>query len=47
MDYLSAGTGTNAGDMINSVGGLNNGGGAGSEQLNTIMNQVLVRIEIN
>jgi hypothetical protein len=44
--YLSAGTGTNAGDMINSVGGLNNGGGAGSEQLNTIMNQVLAELRL-
>ena len=43
---FSAGTGTNAGDMINSVGGLNNGGGAGSEQLNTIMNQVLAELRL-
>ena len=43
---FSSGTGTNAGDMINSVGGLNNGGGAGSEQLNTIMNQVLAELRL-
>ena len=43
---FSKGTGTNAGDMINSVGGLNNGGGAGSEQLNTIMNQVLAELRL-
>jgi hypothetical protein len=43
---FSSGTGTNAGDMINSVGGLNNGGGAGSEQLNTIMNQVLSELRL-
>ena len=43
---FSSGTGTNAGDMINSVGGLNNGGGAGSEQLNTIMKQVLAELRL-
>ena len=37
---LSRGTGTNAGDMINSVGGLNNGGGGSSEKLNTTMQRV-------
>ena len=43
---FSAGTGTNAGDMINSVGGLNNGGGSGSEQLNTVMQQVLNELKL-
>jgi len=37
---LSKGTGTNAGDMINSVGGINNGGGGSSEKLNTTMQRV-------
>jgi hypothetical protein len=42
---FSKGTGTNAGDMINSVGGLNNGGGAGSEQLNSTMQAILQKLE--
>ena len=43
---FSAGTGTNAGDMINSVSGLNNGGSAGSEQLNSTLGLVLNELRL-
>ena len=43
---FASGTGTNAGDMINSVGGINNGGGASSQQLNSTMNQVLAELRL-
>ncbi len=42
---FASGTGTNAGDMINSIGGLNNGGSGSSEQLNSTMQSILQKLE--
>ena len=39
------GTGTNAGDVVSKMDTIGSGGGAGSDQLNTIMNKVLLTLE--
>ena len=39
------GKGTNAGDVVSKMDTIGSGGGAGSDQLNTIMNKVLLTLE--